>query len=399
MEGKRFIRTIRLENILSFGPDTPVLTLEPLNVLIGANASGKSNVMETLSLLAAAPRDLQAPIRQGGGTRDWLWSGASAPVSATVEVTFESLISPAASRYRLSFAEARHRFELRDEAVESEGPLDPSETQPYIYYHYQEGRPVINVNVKGGTRFTRDLDGDAVRSDQSILSQRRDPDQFPELTHLAGQFDRMRFYREFNLGRRTVPRLPQRADLPQDFLLEDASNLALVLGSLLNQPPVKERILERMKDLYPSIRDVLINPSGGTLQIYFHENDLHQAVPATRLSDGSLRYLCLLSVLCHPEPPTVVCIEEPELGLHPDIIPEVAKLLVDASSRCQLFVTTHSDILVDALSDVPEAVIVCEKSEGATRLRRLDAQQLGPWLEKYRLGDLWTSGKIGGNRW
>ena len=127
-------------------------------------------------------------------------------------------------------------------------------------------------------------------------------------------------------------------------------------------------------------------------------------LPATRLSDGSLRYLCLLAVLCHPEPPPVICIEEPEIGLHPDIIPSVAKLLVEASSRSQLFVTTHSDILVDALTDTPEAVVVCEKRDGATELRRLDAAEIKSWLKQYRfeldrLGEMWISGEIGGNRW
>ena len=72
---------------------------------------------------------------------------------------------------------------------------------------------------------------------------------------------------------------------------------------------------------------------------------------------------------------------------------------MEASARSQIFVTTHSDILIDALSDVPEAVIVCEKVDAATQLRRLDANKLKPWLEKYRLGELWTSGEIGGNRW
>ena len=73
--------------------------------------------------------------------------------------------------------------------------------------------------------------------------------------------------------------------------------------------------------------------------------------------------------------------------------------MVEASARSQIFVTTHSDILVDALTDVPDAIIVCEKIDGATQLRRLDANELKPWLEKYRLGELWTSGEIGGNRW
>ena len=77
----------------------------------------------------------------------------------------------------------------------------------------------------------------------------------------------------------------------------------------------------------------------------------------------------------------------------------MANLLVEASSRSQVIVTTHSDILVDALTGVPESVIVCEKSGAATQLRRLDRTELKPWLEKYRLGDLWTRGELGGTRW
>ena len=209
----------------------------------------------------------------------------------------------------------------------------------------------------------------------------------------------MSFYREWDLGRRSPPRRPQLPDLPQDRLLEDASNLSLVLSDLMNQLPIRKKILDRMKDFYPSFNYVNTPVSGGAVQIFFHEEHLSAPVPATRLPDGSLRYLCLLAVLLNPSPPGVVCIEEPELGLHPDIIPEVAKLLVETSSRSQIFVTTHSDILVDALTDTPEAVVVCEKVDGATQLRRLDAETLKPWLEKYRLGELWTSGELGGNRW
>jgi predicted ATPase len=131
--------------------------------------------------------------------------------------------------------------------------------------------------------------------------------------------------------------------------------------------------------------------------VFLHEGRF--TVPATRLSDGTLRYLCLLAMLCHPNPPPLVCIEEPELGLHPDILPTVARLLREASERCQLIVTTHSDVLVDAMTDTPEAVQICEKHEGATVLRRLSAVDLQPWLERYRLGELWTSGELGGTRW
>ena len=400
MEGMRPLQSIRLDSILSFGPDTPELPLEPLNVLIGPNASGKSNLIEALSLLAAAPGDLQQTIREGGGVREWLWKGAAGTPTATVDVTFESPMSEEAERYRLSFTETGGRFELRDETVENEKPTTPYDEQPYFYYRYHEGRPVINVlTITDQNRLKRDLKREDVRPDQSILSQRRDPDSYPELTYLANLLERISFYREFHVGRHTPPRLPQQADLQQDMLLEDASNLGVLLSSLLNQPDVKQGLLARLRNFYPSVEDVVASVSGGTVQLFFHERGLRHSVPATRLSDGSLRYLCLLAVLCHPDPPPVVCIEEPELGLHPDVIPEVAKLLVEASSSSQIFVTTHSDILVDALTDFPETVVVCEKSDGATQLRRLDAEELRPWIEDYRLGELWTRGRFGGNRW
>ncbi len=397
MDGRRFIRTIRLENILSYGSWDAEFELEPLNVLIGPNASGKSNLIEVLSLIAAAPgRDLQAPIRKGGGVIEWLWKGATRLGTAAVDVAVD-YADKQPLRYRLSFTETGARFELLEEAIENETPT-PGNEEPYIFYRYRDGQPVLNVFTQE-SRPDRRLTRDEVIPDQSILSQRRDPDSFPELTYLAEQFEQMRFYREWNLGRSAPSRLPQQADLPQDNLFEDASNIGLILDNLLNQPPVKRQIMDRLNSFHPSIEDMRSRTQSNTVQVSFHEKGLQHAVPATRLSDGTLKYLCLLAVLCNPDPPPVVCIEEPETGLHPDVIPEVASLLVEASSRSQIFVTTHSDILIDALTDTPEAVIVCDKSDGATQLRRLDASELEIWLKDYRLGELWISGEIGGNRW
>ena len=135
----------------------------------------------------------------------------------------------------------------------------------------------------------------------------------------------------------------------------------------------------------------------GSVQVFLKEGNV--TIPATRLSDGTLRYLCLLAILCNPNLPSLVCLEEPELGLHPDVLPGLADLLREASERCQLIVTTHSDTLVDALTDTPESIVICEKDNGQTKLKRLDKDELSHWLEKYRLGELWTSGELGGTRW
>ena len=400
MEGMRFIRTIRLDSILSYGPGAGEFTLEPLNVLIGPNASGKSNLFEALSLLQAAPGDLQAPTREGGGVREWIWKGDNGFGLAKIEVTLDCFTSPV--RYRLTIIDIGGRFRLEDETLESQSASCDPDAIPRILYSYRSsgGQPLIDtVNSRDGVQHRQQNQLDDVKANQSIFSQRQDPESYPELTLVGLRFQRMAFYREWNFSRFAPARLPQRVDMEQDRLLEDASNLGLVLNSMMNQPGLKGQLMERMRNFYPFIEDINTTLIGGTVQIFFHEKGLVEAIPATRLSDGNLRYLSLLAVLLHPVPGSVICIEEPELGLHPDIIPEVAKLLIEASKRSQIFVTTHSDVLVDALSEVPEAVVVCEKVDGATQLRRLDAESLKPWLEKYQLGELWTSGEIGGNRW
>ena len=232
---------------------------------------------------------------------------------------------------------------------------------------------------------------------ESILSQRKDPDQYPELTYLATKYANIRLYREWSFGRSSVFRAPQAADLPGDRLEEDFSNLGLFLNHLRGMPSAKKSMLEHLGNLYEGLDDFDVRIKGGTVEVFLTEGDF--IMPASRLSDGTLRYLCLLAILCDPDPPPLVCIEEPELGLHPDLLPKLADLMRTASARSQLVVTTHSDILVDAMTEEPEAVVVVEKHGAQTAMNRLSASDLKTWLEKYRLGELWTRGQIGGTRW
>lgn len=385
------IYAIKLNNFLSFGESALAVPLGPLNVIIGANGSGKSNLLESIELLKSAPEQLLKPIREGGGVRDWLWKGGQGNPIASLDVVVGYPKGNGKLRYSLSFAEIGQRFEIVDEIIENEKP-DASREIPYFYYHFNRGRPT--VNVKGSKRA---LPLEDIDVEKSILSQRRDPDQYPEITYLAQTLSKIRLYREWSFGRYTAPRVPQKADLPNDMLEPDASNLGLVLNRLGGEPAIKARLLKALRALYDGIDDYHVQIEGGSVQVFFHEGRCK--IPATRLSDGTLRYLCLLAILCHPNPPPLVCIEEPELGLHPDILPTLVDLLKEASERCQIIVTTHSDVLVDAMTDRPDAVLVCEKTAEGTVMRRLDADKLKPWLEKYRLGELWTRGEIGGTRW
>ena len=402
---RRFIQTLRMQNLLSFGTPPEAIHLEALNLLIGPNAAGKSNVIEVLDLLRATPDDLTRPIREGGGISDWLWKGSRDIPIAEIDAQVDYPEGSQPLRYRLAFTMVGQRLELVDEAIEN-ASAEPGHDDVSFYYRYQNGRPAFNVRtqVEAAPGVERGRTQRAIRRqdllpDQSVLSQRKDPDQYPELTYLGRQLASIALYREWNLGRFTTPRLPQKPDLPSDFLLEDASNLGLVLNDLQHQGDTKEQLLRHLSNFYEGITDITTRLQGGTVQLFVHERGMKQPIPATRLSDGTLRYLCLLAVLLHPTPPPLVCIEEPELGMHPDIIPTLADLIVAASQRTQLIITTHSDALVTALTELPEAVMVCERDDTGTRLRRLDPEQMKHWLTRYSLGELWRMGEIGGTRW
>jgi predicted ATPase len=293
-------------------------------------------------------------------------------------------------RHILSFRSQNQSFSLDDERIENREPYGEN-TDPYIYYRYQHGHPILNIAGQD-----RRLSQETVEPDKSILAQRHDPETYPEVSYLASLYKKIRVYREWSFGRNAVFRQPQSADMRNDRLEEDFSNLGLFLNRMRRLPQTKNTIRAALRDLYEGLDDFDVSIEGGTVQVFFTEGDF--VIPANRLSDGTLRYLCLLAILCDPEPPPLICIEEPELGLHPDVLPRLADLLIKAAERTQLIVTTHSDIIVDALSEMPEAVLVCEKQDHQTVMTRLDAGRLQKWLEKYKLGQLWLRGEIGGTR-
>lgn len=387
------IQHLTPRNFLSFGPENEGIDLRALNLFIGPNGSGKSNLIEAVNLMRAAPKELREVTRKGGGVKEWIWKGgAKNPASVDWVVNRHESITllrlrPVPLRHVISFREVGQAFALEDERVEgSESP------ETYSIYRYQHGQSIL----KSAHQVERRLAG--YEPSGSILAHLRDPVAYPELTWLSHTYEKVRIYREWAFGRNTVFRDPQQADMRRHVLEEDFSNLGLFLNRIRTEfPAAKRAILHALQDLYDGITDFEVSTNGGTVQVFLHEGDF--PIPATRLSDGTLRYLCLLAILCDPEPPPLICLEEPELGLHPDILPKVADLLRAASERTQLIVTTHSDILVDAMTETPEAIVVCTKEEGQTRMERLKREDLSRWLEKYRLGQLWIEGQIGGKRW
>jgi predicted ATPase len=162
-----------------------------------------------------------------------------------------------------------------------------------------------------------------------------------------------------------------------------------------------KKVESYMAELSPGFGEINVDPVGGIARILIEEKGLRRPTPALRLSDGTLKFMCLLAVLCNTEAESgVVCIDEPEAGLHPDAVRLLARAIREASKSTQFVIATHSDALVDEFSDTPEAVVVCESdpSDG-TKFTRLSRRKLKAWLKDYSLGELWRKGTIGGNPW
>ena len=393
------IHRLKVAGLLSFGPEGIDLPLQPLNVLIGPNGSGKSNLLEVLALLRASPDDLPAPIKAMGGVEEWLWKAptvaglTNAATAATIDAVVES--PPQGKmpvRHVLEIIRHGDRFEVADERIENERPQHGFQ-DTFFFYRYQRGEPVIiDPNVRGLRR-------ENVKPEKSILSQMKDPERYPILGWLQEQYERIRLYRDWTFGPSTQLRRMQSSHGRNDILDDSASNLTLVLSNIL--PRVEDRFVDALRQLYEGVDGIYATVRDGNLLLSLKESG-GRLITMARISDGTLRYLTLLSILLHPDPPPLVAIEEPELGLHPDLIPEIAELLIEASARMQLVVTTHSRMLVDALTDHPSSVVVCTKENGESQFERLDETHLKQWLEHYgsaTLGELWSSGDLGANRW
>ncbi|WP_375418291.1 AAA family ATPase [uncultured Hymenobacter sp.] len=388
----RLLRSLTLRNILSFGPDTPPLELRALNVLIGPNGSGKSNLLACLSLLPAMSDDISRQFREGGSNlKDWFRKDQFpqwAELRMTIAVnTSNSLV------HQIQFTEGEYRPRIQQESIQIQPDLLPGETDDMqVVYRadFTSLMPVVEFNGAERKGFGVDLGA-------SILAQLRDRTIYPSFSQLVYSYKGLAFFRDWTFGSGSPIRQPQRADSLGNFLREGGENLALVLNQLRRDSEAKARIVALLNELYEGIDDYETFVQGGYVELFLREGK--QLIPASRLSDGTLRFLCLLAILCHPSPPPLICIEEPELGLHPDAVVAVGKLIKEASERTQLIVTTHSQILVDTFQDSPEDVVVVSREDGATRMKRLDPAKLRPYLKTYSLGNLWSSGDIGGNRW
>jgi predicted ATPase len=182
------------------------------------------------------------------------------------------------------------------------------------------------------------------------------------------------------------------------FLREDAANLAAFLYLMREQHPKHyQRIVRTVQLVVPMFRDFQLRPDAfnpDTIRLEWLDRDSDYIYGASQLSDGSLRFICLATMLLQPKRPDIILLDEPELGLHPAAIQLLAGLIKKAAANSQLIISTQSVALVSAFA--PEDIVVVEHHDKVTTLKRLETEELQDWLSEYSLGELWEKNVIGG---
>jgi len=376
-------------------------SLRPLNVLIGPNRSGKTNFLDFWDLLSqAGKQQLPNAINKRGGidsVMSWdqnpslafeLNFAAQAPFAQETGIFYEAAIT----RQQWSYAVSHERLAQKPRRAGSKtNLLNMTSGKGLLYNHATEKLERRNSQFKN-----TDL----------AIAQIRDAVAYPTFDKLRRYLTNITVHRPFNTDEDTPIRNAQLigvwdAELPSTRLSRNGDNLTNVLYAMHNEPKYQayyDEYLFTLQRAFPSFEQLLFPAGGGqgkTILAWKDREFSSRALTANLLTDGTLRLMCLLAALYDPEPPPLLCIDEPEIGLHTQLIRLLVSVLHEASERMQIIITTHSPDLISFLENADDVVVV-EAEEGWSTLHRLSQKNLEHWLKEYSLGELWESGEIGG---
>ncbi|MCY4500235.1 MAG: AAA family ATPase [Alphaproteobacteria bacterium] len=343
------LKSIAIAGFKSFGAEAKV-PLRPLNVLIGANGSGKSNFLDAFSFLQAYGRGgVEAHVERSGGADKTLHFGTRHTEVSDIRIEF-----PGGEHCRLR--------------------LHPTVSDK------------IGTSFGYGTGFTK-LDGEKSKTVRDLEDKCR---------------ERLASWRQYHFHDTSFHSPMKKTSNLHDnrFLREDGSNLASFLYLLRERHKASYGLIRNtIRQVAPFFDDFALEPlelNPGTILLEWRHRNSDAYFNAASLSDGTLRFMGLAALLLQPAAlrPDIVLLDEPELGLHPYAIAILAAMLRSASKETQIVVATQSPGLLDHFE--PEDVLTAERVGGETRLNRLDAEPLREWLEDYSLGQLWEKNHFGG---
>ena len=400
------------------------LDLQPLNLLIGPNGAGKSNLMSLFGLLYdAMDAHLQVHVAQQGGADSLLHEGSKrtgkmnlrfefsvehmhSAYTVELEVAAGDSLAVASERlgYQLGLGMSKQELALgggRKElllALHGKGDddlahlLQGAQADPAFFLRTLAARSGVPPVILAAGQ----ADGNLLAQAQFAVARGYSVEDF--FRALARTADTIKAicqtFRVYHFND-TSPSaaIKRQGDINDNrFLRPDGGNLAAFLYRLRsNHPAHYEKIRDTIRLAAPFFDDFRLAPlvlNAQRLLLEWKDRFSDRYFNASHLPDGLLRFMCLATLLLQPDPPPLIMIDEPELGLHPYAVGVLSGLLRGASTRSQLLVATHSVLLLDDVDDV-SAVVICERTQGESVFHRADPDTLQPWLEDYSLSEIW----------
>jgi predicted ATPase len=359
--GYRSVRNLRLH-------------LSQINVLTGANATGKTNLYNSVFLLAkAAAGGFAQVIAEEGGMPSVLWAGTRKSRSM-------GTIRMEGARMTLGIKTDTFSYELvcglpkQSSGDKSAFSLDPEVKEERVWMDAPGGLKVtfFERSPKGAWILDNDerladYSGELLPT-ESVLSQLREPHLYPELSSLRTEMGRWRFYHHFRTDAESPLRHPQ-VGVRTPVLAHDGRDLAAALQTI-NEVGQSQDLHEAVRQAFPGASlEIEHDEDNGMFAVLLRMPGLRRPLRARELSDGTLRYLCVLAALLSPHPPALLALNEPETSLHPDLLQPLAKQLVNAGKYSQLWVVTHSQRLAELVEKFSgESPISLELVGGETRV-------------------------------
>jgi predicted ATPase len=367
-----------------------------LNVIIGPNGTGKSNLLRFLELISiSAQGKLGKYIQSLGGMDPIVWDGAAASIRFVLESTPEGgELGPEHYELELARLGPGSSYKVEKELLINSHKLKKGiERKPFKFLERFSKTAVI-FDEKERTFTTPE---EFISDEESLLSITSGPfinnhfiPPFQRALASIAVYHDLHTNKDASVRQPTISRMEKRVD-------PDGQNLISVLHTLYTgDRDFKKDINSAMEAAFGDDFEELVFPpaSDQRIQMRIRWKSLKREQSAAELSDGTLRFLFLLTVLASPSPAPIIAIDEPETGLHPSMLPLVAEYAVDAANRSQVILTTHSPQFLDAFAGTRPTTTVAKWENGETILQTLKGEELDYWLKEYSLGSLFKSGEL-----
>lgn len=369
------------------------LDLKSLNVVIGPNGAGKSALMEVILLLhSGANGELSSFFDARGGFHALLSATTNQPnpQSMTLGARFAhpSYQGRGVTSFEVELRSLQIGYAVTAESLESRPASMPDNIRSAEYV-YQDGKLYTSADADKSIPLPK------LRNSELMLTQLPTDRPFRESLHLKEFLSAIDFYPPLQVTGRAPIRLPQALTLASKPDADGANLFAVLYNLRISHPDVYERLLTLMRQAFPGLKRFEFPVVGaGQVTLAWYDEASKQPFYPSQLSEGTLRFLWLATILLTPTPPSILLLDEPEVSLHPQLIRLLVALMQDYAMRSQVFVATHSSDMVRWLE--ADEVIVADKEDGQTRFTRADTLDLSGWLAEYDLRDLWQMGHLGG---